>query len=149
LRFSLEGRSDVAAPVGRVSLSPDSVLGTSDGLPVVGSSVALVLEADDGVDGSGVAFVRIAPRGARTEGGSLRKGTTFPAVDLVRLAMPTAEPLAEVFVPGAEAPPTVSLPPSDTDPGPLTLFVGWRDVAGNWSSPQRLEVYYDPDRPSL
>ncbi len=62
--------------------------------------------------------------------------------------MPTAEPLAEVFVPGAEAPPIVSPPASDPGPGPRSLFVGWRDVAGNWSSPLRLDVYYDPDRPS-
>lgn len=145
LRFSLEDRADDVAPIGRVTLSPESVLGTSGGLPLVGSSAALVLEADDGAHGSGVAFVRIAPRGGLTARGSLRQGSTYPAGDLVRVAMPAAEPLAEVFVPGAEAPPVVSPAASVPDPGPRSIFVNWRDVAGNWSVPLRLDVYYDPD----
>ncbi len=142
LRVALEGTDDDQPPVGRVALSPESVLGVRDGLPIVGDSVALTLEAGDGSDGSGVVFVRVAAQAGLDAGRSLRHGSTFPAADEVRVSLPSAGPVLEVFVAAGESPPVVQ--PSRAKPGPLTLRVQWRDVAGNWSSPLRLGVYYDP-----
>ena len=142
LRLGLHGSQDHQPPIGSVSLMPQSVIGMREGLPVVGHSVSLATEAGDGTDGSGVAFVRVASRGRLDDGGSLRYGTTFPAGDSVRVSMPSAEPVQDVFVPAGETPPAVPIP--DSDPGPVTLRIQWRDVAGNWSAPERLRVYFDP-----
>ncbi len=142
LQVGLDGTFDEEPPVGSVTLMPESVLGVRDGLPLVGSVVELGLEAGDGLDGSGLAYVRISSRGGRTARGALRHGTTFPAADAVRVSMPSAGPVPDVFVPAGETPP--SLPPGDSEAGPVRLFVQWRDVAGNWSSPQRLLVQHEP-----
>jgi len=142
LRFSLERHPDHAPPSGSAALAPESVLGTHEGLPLVGNSVTLSLEADDGSEGSGVAYVRVASRPGLNTRGSLRQGTTFPAVDSVSVSMPSGGPVQEVFVPGGGLP--AASPSPDVDPGPVTLHVQWRDVAGNWSEPVSLSVYHDP-----
>jgi spore germination protein YaaH len=166
MRFSLDGPADHAPPKGSVDLEPSSVAGTTDGVPVVGSEVTLLLAAADDPDGSGVAFVRVATRGKLAGDGALKHGTTFPAVDSVAVTLPGATPVDEVFVPGAGAdggaadagagspnplPSRSPLPsPSATQDAlatdslePLTIRVQWRDIAGNWSEPVALRVLLD------
>ena len=157
LRFSLDRSPDVLPPTGMAAIAAESLVGEHGGSPLVASSVRLELSARDDPGGSGLAFVRIAARGRLTEGGLLRTGTTFPAVEAVTVSMPDAGPSAEVFIPGGAAiPPSPERPTppptplSDTrpatEPALTTLHVQWRDIAGNWSEPTRLRVYYDATR---
>ena len=96
----------------------------------------------DELDGSGLAYVQVAPHARMNRRGSLRQATTFPAADVVSVSMPSAGPVKEVFVPGADE--LVRRAPPTRDAGPVTLRVQWRDVAGNWSTPEALRVFYDP-----
>jgi hypothetical protein len=32
---------------------------------------------------------------------------------------------------------------SSSDPGPRSIYVQWRDIAGNWSTPLALEVWVE------
>ena len=143
LRLGLRDSVDHVPPVGSVTVAPESRLGLHDGLPVVGRSAVLALEADDGPDGSGVVFVRVSSRGRLSDRGSLQNGSTFPATDSLRVSMPKAGPVQEVFVPPGQTPPAVAF--VEADPGPVILHVQWRDVAGNWSLPQRLRAYFQPE----
>jgi hypothetical protein len=121
-------------------------------MPVVGETVTLELSASDGPGGSGVAFVRLSTRERLLENGALRGGTTFPAVDSVRISLPGGGPVDEVFVPGGGDPPAGAGPGADdasegAQPRPpgrmidtVVVRVQWRDVAGNWSEPTELPV---------
>ena len=157
LRFSLDRRPDVLPPTGVATIAAESLAGEHEGFPLVGSNVRLDLSARDDPGGSGLAFVRIAPRGGLTEGGLLRTGTSFPALEAVTISLPDAGASAEVFIPGGAATPTSPegptpppTPLSDvrpaSDPELTTLHVQWRDIAGNWSEPIRLRVYHDATR---
>jgi hypothetical protein len=153
LRFGLEGRPDAAPPSGTARVGPASVIEERDGLPVVGPTVTLALEATDGPDGSGVAFVRVATRGRLTDSGALRYGTTFPAVEAVTVMMPDAEPVGDVFIPGGGAEPSPSPSASPGSPvaselEPVTIRVQWRDIAGNWSKPRQIRVLLDVGAPT-
>ena len=147
LRYALERAVDTSPPTGTASIAPESILGTHDGMAFVGHIVGLDLSASDGVAGSGVAFVRIATSGRLTDGGVLRGGTTFPAVESITITMPGATPVDEVFIPGDTPVPTPSAeasPVAGPDPSAdlVTIRVQWRDIAGNWSQPVKLRVQY-------
>ena len=51
-------------PSGSATLAAESIAGERDGGPLVGDTLTLDLVADDGADGSGVAFVRISTEAA-------------------------------------------------------------------------------------
>jgi spore germination protein YaaH len=148
LRLAVEGGRDSAAPSGTATVASESILGERDGLPLVGDVVTLDLVAGDGSTGSGVAFVRISTEGRLARDGQLVTGVTFPATDEVRVAMPVAGPVAEVFIPGgstSSATPRASTsarPKGTLESGPKKVRVQWRDVAGNWSRPRVLRVFY-------
>lgn len=147
LRLAVEGMKDAKAPSGTATLATESVLGVRDGLPLVGDVVTLDLVATDGRSGSGVAFVRIATEGRLAGDGALVSGVTFPAGDSVRISLPDAGPVDEVFIPGGGA--TSAMPPRSTPrprpaaaSGPRRIRVQWRDVAGTWSRPVVLRVFH-------
>jgi hypothetical protein len=147
LQYGLERTPDKDPPRGEVVIDPDSVVGNHEGRPLVGETVRLELTASDGNDGSGLAFVRVSTSGRRADNGSLRRGTTFPAVDSVDIVLPDATATDEVFAPGASD--TADQPVSEApvlvrSPQPLSVRVQWRDIAGNWSTPVRLDVAYQP-----
>ena len=163
LRLLVEGSSDAIPPTGSASLGAESIAGEREGVPVVGDTLTLDFVTDDGADGSGVAFVRISTRGRLDDDGQLARGVTFPAADSVEIAMPDADAVAEVFIPGGSARaslPSPSLSPAPSEvagagprpsarpqPTPVSdpraIRVQWRDVAGNWSRPLILRVLYE------
>jgi hypothetical protein len=155
LRYGLERQKDTKPPVGTVTLEPASILGEHDGRPLVGETVTLALEASDGDEGSGLAFVRVSARGKRNDDGSLRRGTTFPAGDALVVSLPGVTAVDEVFLPDAalEASAAPTLPAtSDEDvtapePVPLNIRVQWRDISGNWSTPVQVLVAHQPAAP--
>jgi len=156
LRYGLDRPRDREVPAGDASIDDADVLGEQDGVPLVGASVTLALEASDGDDGSGLAFVRVSARGRLNDDGSLKRGTTFPAVDSLTISLPGATAVDEVFTPGAAAEPSptpavspAAGPPSFPDPLPLRIRVQWRDIAGNWSTPIRIDVAYQPAAATL
>jgi hypothetical protein len=151
LRHGLERRKDEAAPAGTAAVAAASTLGDHDGVPLVGETVTLALAASDGGDGSGLAFVRVSARGRLDDDGSLKRGTTFPAVDSVTISLPEATAVDEVFAPGAATEagpaPSASTDPaasSRPDPEPVRIRVQWRDIAGNWSAPVKVDVAFQP-----
>ncbi len=141
LRYGIERPKDGEPPAGTAAIDAASILGEHDGVPLVGETVRLVLEAADG-DGSGLAFVRVSARGKRSDDGALKRGTTFPATDAVVISLPDVAAVDEVFVPDAAAEASPS-PAASPDPGPsplpepvpVSIRVQWRDIAGNWSTP--------------
>ena len=150
LRYGLERPKDDEPPTGTATIDAASILGEQEDVPLVGETVRLALEAADG-DGSGLAFVRVSGRGKRNDDGSLKGGTTFPATDAVAISLPDVTAVDEVFVPGAEAEasPSASVSPErdpspPPEPEPVSIRVQWRDIAGNWSTPIRIEVAYQP-----
>ncbi|MFO1540533.1 MAG: glycoside hydrolase family 18 protein [Chloroflexota bacterium] len=66
-------------------------------------------------------------------------------------ASPSASPSAAASAsPLASAAPSAAPLPSptpepDAQPGPRTLWIQWRDVAGSWSAPVELRVWFKPD----
>ena len=159
LRYGLDRPRDPEAPAGDAVIDATDILGEHDGVPLVGESVTLALQASDGEDGSGLAFVRVSTRGRLDGEGALRRGTTFPSVDAVTISLPDATAVDEVFAPSAAAEPSpspaVSPAASPTaspaaeapvlpDPRPLRIRVQWRDIAGNWSIPVTIDVAYQP-----
>ena len=149
LRYGLERPRDVEPPAGTATIDAASILGEHGALPLVGETVRLTLEASDG-DGSGLAFVRVSASGKRNNDGSHKGGTTFPATNAIVISLPDVAPVGDVFAPGAtaEASPSPSASPEPgpsalPDPVPVSIHVQWRDIAGNWSTPQKLPVLYD------
>ena len=144
LRYGLERPRDVEPPSGEATIDPASILGEHDGVPLVGGTVTLALEASDG-DGSGLALVRTATRGKLDGHGALKHGTTFPTADSVTVSLPGAGAVDDVFIPGGGADPS-SVPsaspdsPIESDLELLTIRVQWRDIAGNWSEPIPVDV---------
>jgi hypothetical protein len=154
LRLAITGAHDGTPPSGSATLAAQSITGERDGLPIVGDALTIDLAAADGTRGSGVAFVRISTEGRRAPDGALVRGVTFPAADAVEISMPDAGPVDEVFIPGgssssaspttpssARSQPTL-VPQAAPGSGPRTIRVQWRDVAGNWSRPVVLRVFY-------
>ncbi len=149
LRYGLERTGDREPPSGAVGIAAESLVGTYDGRPLVGDTVTLELTASDGDEGSGLAFVRVSAKGRRGEDGSLKRGSTFPALGAVTISLPEATAVDGVFTPGTAVEPDQSpLPSSDPGPSaapvPLRVHIQWRDIAGNWSTPITSEVLYQP-----
>ena len=153
LRHGLERPKDEEPPAGTATIDAASVLGENGGVPLVGETVRLALEASDG-GGSGLAFVRVSARGKRNDDGSLTRGTTFPATDAIVISLPEVTAVDEVFAPDveAEASPSPSASPGRAplalpDPVPVSIRVQWRDIAGNWSKPVTVDVVCRPSAP--
>ncbi len=128
LRHQLQPSLDDAPPNGSPALDPRTVQGDVDGLDVIRGSASLRLFAADDPEGSGLALVRVGLDGEVDEAGRLTVGRSYPAVD--RLDFPLGDPET-----GGSA-----------ETGPRSIYVQWRDVAGNWSIPVVLEAHVlDPD----
>jgi spore germination protein YaaH len=165
--------TDTTPPSGSANLS-GGASGTQQGLPVVGGDVTLALEARDR-GGSELAFVRIANDGVLDDSGALTNGSMWPATSSVAWSLedgpvvvppraratrapsgppplqPTgsAAPGTSVAPTGSEAPasapPTIVPSPTPLLQGVRSIFVQWRDVAGNWSVPVAVDVWYAPE----
>ncbi len=88
------------------------------------------------------------PRGPRSpEPSAAPSGSPLPLTSPAPVASVSPSPSpSPVPSPSPTPLPTLSptpVPPADA--GPRTLWVQWRDVAGNWSEPVPLEVWYRPD----
>lgn len=157
--------SDDTPPTGEATIASGSA-GRHDGLPVVTGTIDLGLSARDAQGGSGLAFVRIANDGTLDADGALATGSTWPATPTVTWSLtdgpvvvppaprPTATP-RPTRTPRATRAPESEAPTATAEPTPVptappvqaarTIFVQWRDVAGNWSAPVTLEVWYAPE----
>ncbi len=122
LRNQLQPRFDETAPGGSAALDPATVQGDVDGRAVVSGVAVLRLFASDEADGTGLGYVRIALDDELDEDGRLVLGRTYPATD--RVEFPLADPATG----------------GSSDPGPRSVHVQWRDLAGNWSVPIVLQV---------
>jgi spore germination protein YaaH len=134
-----------------------------------GSELAFVRIANDGtVDADGALEQGFTwPATGRVDW-SLQDGRVVvpPRVRATRTPSPSGPPLqptsssnpdgsgapAESTAPGGSAVPGASAEPSGAPSasppvvqGTRSVYVQWRDVAGNWSSPIALEVWYAPD----
>jgi len=126
LRLALGTTSDAKAPTGTATLEPSldpALAGKKEqGLPVVQGVARLALKPDDGAAGSGLAFVRVSDLGDVADG-QLVSGRTYPSVPSLDVS------LTDPAIGGS------------TDTGKRTVYVQWRDVAGNWSDVASLQVW--------
>ena len=144
---------DTTAPEGQASVAAGA-LGRQDGLPVADGLVTVALSAKDEQGGSGVAFVRLSNDPTVDATGALVSGATWPAIDSVAWSVVDGQ----VVVPPAMATPKPTKKPRRTAPpagspqpsappvyaGTRSIQVQWRDVAGNWSTPVAVDVWYAP-----
>lgn len=123
LRTRMLPSDDVTPPTGSASLDPETISGDIDGRDVVEGVAELRLFAQDEADGSGLALARVGLDAELDDAGRLVRGTDYPAVSRVRF------PLGDPGTGGSE------------EAGPRTIHVQWRDLAGNWSPPLRIEAW--------
>ena len=123
LRHRLTQGVDEVPPGGSPSLDPDSVQGDIDGRSIITGSASLRLFASDDPEGSGLAFVRVGQDDELDRSGKLESGRTYPAVERVEF------PLGDEATGGSET------------EGPRSIYVQWRDIAGNWSVPVVIEAH--------
>jgi len=125
LRIALGTQTDTRPPQGSASIDPVAIAGRHGALPDVvarGGLVTIRTSADDGPNGSGMAFVRLS----NTPGvvsGELAAGRTYPDTTSVEWSL---------------LDPTVG---GTADLRERTVWVQWRDVAGNWSAPRRVRLW--------
>ena len=143
---------DTVAPEGQAEIQAGP-LGGEPGPPVVDGPATVQLSAIDDQGGSGLAFVRLSNGTEVDEQGALVEGSTWPATGSVLWSVEDGQ----VVVPPAPRPtstprktpkPSATPEPSEAPPvyqGARTINVQWRDVAGNWSEPVGVEVWYAPD----
>jgi spore germination protein YaaH len=124
-RSRLRPRADDAPPSGTASLDVETVRGQHQGLDVVEGSASLRLFASDGSEGSGLALTRVGLSAETAADGSLLEARTYPAAE--RIDFPLADPDTG----------------GSSEPGPRSIHVQWRDIAGNWSTPLTLEVWVE------
>jgi spore germination protein YaaH len=126
LRLALGTVTDSKPPIGTAKLDPSldpAVAGKKEqGLPVVQGVARLTLAADDGTSGSGPAFVRVSNLADVAEG-QLVNGRSYPS--LASLDVSLTDPVIG----------------GSTDTGKRTVYVQWRDVAGNWSNVVSVNVW--------
>lgn len=123
LRRRAQGLVDATPPNGTATLDPDSLRGDLEGRDLVEGSASLRLFASDGEDGSGLFLTRVGLDGAVDEAGQLVTGRSYPASDRIDF------PLGDEETGGS------------SEPGPRSVHVQWRDVAGNWSAPLVIAVH--------
>jgi GH18 family chitinase len=130
LRHRLRPQVDQTPPAGSASVDPESIRGDLEGLDVVEGVASLRLFATDTPEGSGLVLTRIGLAGPElTETGELVTGRTYPASERIEF------PLGDESTGGS------------SEPGPRSIHVQWRDVAGNWSPPIVVEAWVvDPAR---
>jgi hypothetical protein len=117
LENRLQPRVDGAPPNGSASLDPATLGAEREGLPVATGSATILSFAADEQGGSGLGYVRAGLDPELRPDGELVLGRTFPAT--ARVVLPLGDPAV-----GGSA-----------DPGPRSIHVQWRDLAGNWSIP--------------
>jgi spore germination protein YaaH len=126
LRLALGTVTDSKAPTGTAtldtSLDPALAGKKEQGLPVVAGVARLALEPDDGSAGSGIAFVRISDL-ADLADGQLVTGRTYPSMASVDVS------LTDPAIGGS------------ADTGKRSVYVQWRDVAGNWSEVVSIQAW--------
>lgn len=108
LRVKYRGLVDTSPPTGAVGI-------ISEEASCRPTNVILNLTVDDGAEGSGAAFVRLSNAPDLDAAGALIHGRTYPVTAEI------AWSLSDASVGGSES------------PTPRTVYVQWRDVAGNWS----------------
>ncbi len=126
LRLALGTTTDSKAPSGTAtldtSLDPALAGRKEQGLPTVEGVARVTLKADDGSAGSGPAFVRVSNLADLT-GGQLLSGRTYPSLPSLDVS------LTDPAIGGS------------AEAGKRTVYVQWRDVAGNWSEVVSLQVW--------
>jgi spore germination protein YaaH len=141
---------DATAPEGQASVAAGS-LGRHDGLPVADGPVTVELQAADAKGGSGLAFVRLSNDPAVDAEGALVSGTTWPSTTSVQWSVEEGQVVVgpkPLKTPKPTKKPAKTPAPSPTPPvvmGTRTISVQWRDVAGNWSAPTAVDVWYAPE----
>ncbi len=124
LRNRLRPRLDATPPFGSPALDPEALQGDIDGRAIVeGSAPLLLLGAADEPQGSGLALARIGLSGEVDAEGMLLTGRTYPVVDRIDF------PLGDESTGGS------------AQDGPRSIYVQWRDLAGNWSVPVVIEAH--------
>ena len=123
LRDRLRPQADTTPPAGSASLDPETIRGDLEGLDVVEGVASLRLFASDTPDGSGLVLARIGLSGEVAEDGQLVTGRTYPASERIDV------PLGDESTGGS------------AEPGPRSIHVQWRDLAGNWSPPLVIEAW--------
>ncbi len=157
--LTIGDRVDTAAPSGQASVAVGA-LGREHGQPVADGPVTVTLSAKDEQGGSGVAFVRLSNSPDVDATGALVSGATWPATGSVEWSVVDGH----VVVPPATPKPKPTSKPSKSTPSPSassspdaspaavagtrTIHVQWQDVAGNWSVPLAVDVWYAPEDPS-
>lgn len=144
------GLVDTTPPDGEATLDPATTGSVHEGLPVVRDLVTIDLSAQDGAGESGVAFVRLSNGSALDADGSLSEGQTYPVTDAVSWSMVTGLPAESPAPRPTRTPKPRARPTSTPRPTAKPRIVGsmrvirvqWRDVAGNWSAPVAIHVWY-------
>jgi spore germination protein YaaH len=153
--------TDTTAPEGDASVATGP-LGREGDVPVVDGPVTVDLRATDEQGGSGLAFVRLSNEAEVGTDGALSTGTTWPATtgvvwwvvagQVVVAPAPRATPTPKPTKRPRKTPRPEATPGSSPEPtaspvtqGVRTIQVQWRDVAGNWSEPVEVDVWYAPE----
>ncbi len=148
---------DTTGPTGRASVTPGT-LGKHAGLPVADGPVSVELRVTDEQGGSGPAFVRLSNDAAVDTTGELVDGATWPSTASVewspvdgQVVVPPAPQPTPTPKPGKKKSnkprPTATPAPSEAPvyAGARAIHVQWRDIAGNWSTPVAVDVWYAPE----
>jgi spore germination protein YaaH len=140
--------TDTVAPTGQAVLNPTSIRGQRDGLPIVGAAVSVDLAGADDPEGTGLAFVRLSNQATVDQGGQLVEGVTYPSVDVASWSLITGSTQQPPSRPTRRRPARPRATPAPTRrparPVRRAIHVQWRDIAGNWSQPVALEVWFRP-----
>jgi GH18 family chitinase len=129
LRDRLRPRVDDSPPNGSAALDPEAVKDDLEGRDVIEGVAPLRLFPSGDTTSADVAvFTRIGLAGEVDGEGRLVTGRTYPAVSRIDF------PLADASTGGS------------SEPGPRSIYVQWRDLAGNWSMPLLIEAWVlDPE----
>ena len=123
LRHRLRPQLDETPPAGSAAIDPESIRGDLEGLDVVEGVASLRLFASDTPEGSGLVLTRVGLAGELSEDGQLVSGRTYPASERIDF------PLGDESTGGS------------SEPGPRSIHVQWRDIAGNWSPPLVVDAW--------
>lgn len=129
LRDRLRPRVDDLPPNGSAALDPEAVKDDLEGRDVIeGVAPLRLFPSGDGTSADVAVFTRIGLAEEVDGEGRLVTGRTYPAVPRIDF------PLADASTGGS------------SEPGPRSIYVQWRDLAGNWSKPLLIEAWViDPE----